>query len=216
MSSESNPGVVSFFFAGAAILTFIGVRYARAGRRPFRSFGTGLVLYAIAFLVWGLLVATRPADLEPWATVGIVPFAAAHFAFLDASMWDWGRRNRRIILVAALGYLVVVAVARFALFPSTAGFSDRGYVYFNAAPQVLLLYVGAFVGAILPALHVVSSMLRSRPFAALTRILFNVVILGGIVLLTSYDDDLQYLNGLLMGGGLIGLLAVYLRWDPAG
>ena len=61
------------------------------------------------------------------------------------------------------------------------------------------------------ALHVVTSRITQWRQAALTRIFFNLIILGGVILLTSADDNLQYLNSALLTTGFLGLLVLYVR-----
>ncbi len=58
----------------------------------------------------------------------------------------------------------------------------------------------------MPALHVVSSRMSVWRQAALTRIFFNLIVLGGVILMVSMDDQLQYLNSLILSVGFIGLL----------
>ncbi|NBW73731.1 MAG: hypothetical protein EBR26_04960 [Microbacteriaceae bacterium] len=64
----------------------------------------------------------------------------------------------------------------------------------------------AFGGAFMPALHVISSRMTVWRQAALTRIFFNLIVLGGVILMVSLDDQLQYLNSLILTVGFVGLL----------
>ena len=59
----------------------------------------------------------------------------------------------------------------------------------------------------MPALHVVTSRITVWRQAALGRIFFNLIVLGGVILMVSLDDEMQTLNSLILGTGFIGLLA---------
>lgn len=209
-----NTNVVTFFVLGTIALGFLGFRFLRADGVLFRRFGLGLALYAVAFAVWSIIVATQPADLALWTSLGVIPFGVAHFFHVSAATYDWNQSNRLIALGSASTFMAILFVLRSWVFPSTPGFSDGGLFYFNADPVVTILYILVFAGAFMPALHVVSSHIGTRWLAALTRIGFNLVVLGAVVLLASYDDNLQYVNGFVMGGGFLGLTVSYLIARP--
>ncbi|MEN9739985.1 MAG: hypothetical protein RLZ72_251 [Actinomycetota bacterium] len=209
-----NSNVVTFFVLGTIALGFVGFRFLTSSGVLFRRFGIGLALYALAFAVWSVIVATQPADLQLWTTLGVLPFGVAHLFHVSAATFDWKQSNRLIALGSASTFLAVLFVLRTWVFPSTPGFSDGGLFYFNADPVVTLLYILVFAGAFMPALHVVSSHIGTRWLAALTRIGFNLVVLGAVVLLASYDDNMQYVNGFIMGGGFLGLAVSYLIARP--
>lgn len=209
-----NLNVVTFFVLGAISLGFLGFRFLTSTGVLFRRFGVGITLYAVAFAVWSIIVATQPADLQLWTTIGVVPFGIAHLFHVSAATYDWNQSNRNIALGSASTFLAVLFVLRTWVFPSTPGFSDGGLFYFNADPVVTILYILVFAGAFMPALHVVSSHIGTRWLAALTRIGFNLVVLGAVVLLASYDDNLQFVNGFAMGAGFLGLTVSYLIARP--
>lgn len=209
-----NANVVTFFILGTVAVGIVGFRFLSSSGVLFRRFGIGLALYALALAVWSVIVATHPADLPLWTSLGVVPFGIAHLFHVSAATYDWKQSNRLIALGSAATFLAVLFVLRTWVYPSTPGFSDGGLFYFNADPVVTMLYILVFGGAFMPALHVVSSRIDTRWLAALTRIGFNLVVLGAVVLLASYDDKLQFVNGIIMGIGMLGLAVSYLIARP--
>jgi hypothetical protein len=61
------------------------------------------------------------------------------------------------------------------------------------------------------AIQVVTTHITLWRQAALTRIFFNLIVLGGVILLTSADDQMQYLNSALLTTGFLGLFVLYVR-----
>lgn len=209
-----NNDVVNFFIAGAVILAFVAFRFIRSDQRTFRLFGLGLSLYSVAFAVWAFLAATHPADLDTWTSVGVAFFGLAHLFFVASATSDWSTRTQRILLAIAVVFLSGLFVVRTFLLPSKPSFSEAGLYYFNAQPPVLLLYILVFTGALMPAIHVVTSHIAEKTLAMFTRIFFNLTVLTAVVLLTSADEVLQYWNGAVMSLGLLGLLVIYIRRAP--
>ena len=77
-----------------------------------------------------------------------------------------------------------------------------------------MLYIFSFAGAFMPAVYSVAQAITQRWLARTTLVCFNVAIVCGVVLLTSYDDDLQAYNAALMGIAFMTLFAAYLRHGP--
>lgn len=204
-----NPNVVSFFLIGAAIFAVVANRFWRTTNSSFRNFALGLYCFAAAFLIWAAIVATHPTPLDAYMSIGVLPFVAGFFALVSSATFDWAKRNRNLIFGITAAYLLAMFALRTWAYPSAPGFSDRGLIYFNAQPPILLMYVLVFAGAFMPALHVVTKQIPDRLVAALTRIFFNLIVLTGVILMVSYDDDLQYLNGYVMGAAFLGLLVIY-------
>ena len=209
-----NYMVVGFFIIGTIILAFLGWRFASSPTPVFRRFGMGLACFSAGFAVWTAIVWIHPENLNLWTAVGVALFMPGYLFFLSAATSNWLPRNQQLVLVLAGAYLVALFVVRTFVAPSEPGFSERGLFYFNAQPLVLLLYIVTFVGALMPAGYVVSRNIAVPWLSRATLICFNLVILCGVVLLTSYDDELQAYNGYLMGVGFLSLFLIYLRRQP--
>ena len=214
-AASPNYMVVAFFAVGTAIMGFLGWRFITGDAPVFRRFGIGLAWCSASFAVWAAIVAMRPDHLQPWTAIGVALFVPGIFFFLGAATSGWQARNRRLALLGAAAYLIVLFVLRTLVQPSEPGFSERGLIYFNAQPLVLLLYIVAFAGALAPAVYAVSRAMTLRWLSRTTLVCFNLVIMCGVVLLSSYDDDLQTYNGYLMGIVMLTLLGAYLRHKPS-
>ena len=212
-----NNNVVFFFAVGAVAFAFLAIRYVPSPERTFKLFGAALGLLSLAFAIWGVIVGVHPADaaLELWTTIGVFPFGLASLAFVAAATSDWSKKTQNVLLGVAAVVLGVLFVVRTFIDPSSPSFSDSGLFYFNAKPLALLLYVVVFAGAIMPAIHVVTSHLASKSLATATRLSFNLVTLSSVVLLVSKDDELQNWNGYLLLAGLLALVIAYVSNKPA-
>ncbi len=210
-----NYGVVGFFLLGTLVFAFLAWRFATSPAPVFRQFGIGLAWTAAAFAVWTAIVWIRPENLHLWTSAGAALFFPGYLFFLNAATHTWLPKNRYLALSIAAAYLLVLFVLRTFVAPSEPGFSERGLFYFNAQPLVLLLYIVSFVGAFMPAVYAVSREISVPWLSRATLVCFNLIIVCGVILLTSYDDDLQTYNGLLMGIGSLGLVIMYLRQKPA-
>ena len=214
-SLGTNFEVVGFFIAGTVIMAFLRWRFASNPAPVFRNFGAGLACFSAAFAIWSVIVWIQPQDLRLWTALGVAAFLPGYLFFLRSATQDWRPRNRILLLGGALIYLAALFIARTFVAPSEPAFSERGLFYFNAKPIVLLLYVISFVGAAIPAIHAVSRSISVPWLSRATMICFNLIVVCGVILLTSYDDDLQTYNGYLMGTSFLALLAIYLRHRPA-
>ncbi len=207
---SGNTDVLLFFLTGAVSFGLVGARFFSVKAKPQRSFGLGLFFFALSFLIWGFVVVTKPElHLDTLMTAGVVPFVVGLFFLVTAATHDWLAKNRNLIYGITAIYLVVLFALRTFAFPSTPHFSDKGLIYFGSHPLVTLLYVVAFAGSFMTALHVVSKEINNRLVGSLTRIFFNLVVLSGTILLVSLDDTLQYYNGYLMLAAFIALIVVF-------
>lgn len=209
-----NSEVTNFFIAGAVILAVVAFRFIRNTNATFRFFGIGLALYSVAFGVWAVIVATHPADLSTWTSVGVAFFGVAHIFYVAAATSDFTKVVQRNLLIIAAVFLLGLFVLRTWILPSAPSFSPAGLYYFNAEPPVMLMYILVFAGSFMPAIHVVTSHIAQKNLAMFTRIFLNLTVLTAVVLLTSSDETLQYWNGAVMALGLLGLLVNYLTTTP--
>ncbi len=197
-----------FFVAGTLAMWFLAYRFWSAKGAVFKNFGIGLALYGLAFAVWSLAVFFK-TNIEALTSLGVVPFAIAHLFFLTASTEKVKASKRTFLLFLGIAYLVVLFLLRTIVYPSDPGFSDDGLFYFNAQPPVIMLYVIAFAGSLLPAINVASREIKDKLLRNVSQFGFTVLSIGGIILVTSVDDNLQTINGWVMGLTYVTLLAVY-------
>ena len=211
---ETNFAVVAFFVLGSVATTFIAWRFASGPEPIFKRFGYGLVFIAAALATWAVIVWIRPDNLHAWASVGVALFLPSVLFFLGSAIDGWSPKNRKLTISVVAVCIVGLFIARTFLAPSDPSFSERGLFYFNARPIALLAYVFVFAGTLLPAVYAVSRKIADRTVGRVTFVAFNLIILCGIVRLTSYDDDLQTYNGVLMGAGFVALLVLYIWRNP--
>ena len=215
VAAAPHYGVVGFFVLGTLLFAFLAWRFAFSPAPVFRHFGIGLAWTAAAFAVWSAIVWIRPENLHLWTSVGAALFFPGYLFFLNAATHTWLPRNRRLALGLAGLYLVVLFVVRTFIAPSEPGFSERGLFYFNTQPPVLLLYIISLVGAVMSAGNAVARNISVPWVSRATSVCINLVVVCAVILLTSYDDDLQTYNGYLLGAALLALSVIYLRRKPA-
>jgi len=208
-SPDAKLDVVLFFLLGSGIFAFVGIKFWLLKKSPFKNFGVAIALFGLAFLGWGLVIATRPENLPMYVALSIVPFVLGFLFLVSAATFNWSSKNKILIFAIALAFLATLFVLRTWVFPSEPAFSENGLLYFHAKPEVLLMYVLAFAGAFMPALHVISTRITLWRQAALTRIFFNLIVLGGVILMVSENDQLQFLNSYILSAGFIGLLVIF-------
>ena len=199
-----------FFLAGTGAMWFLAYKFLNAKTALFKHFGIGLVLYGLGFAAWGVAVFTK-SNVDLWTTVGVIPFASAHIFFLMAATEKLKTSVRTLVLCGGVGYLVALFFLRTFVYQSNPGFSDQGLFYFHAQAPVIALYILAFTLSLLPAINAVSQAIKDKTLRAVSQIAFTILSVGGIILVTSYDDDLQTINGWVMGITWIVVLIAFSR-----
>ena len=211
LSPDANLNVVLFFLLGSGIFAFLGFKFYALKVNPFKDFGIGLSLFGLSFLGFAAVVATHPAELGLMMSLSVLPFVAGFIALVSSATFNWQKNTRTLMMTIAIAFLVTLFALRTWVYPSSPGFSENGLVSFNAQPPVLILYILAFAGGLMTAIQVVTTRITLWRQAALTRIFFNLIVLGGVILLTSADDQMQYLNSALLTTGFLGLFVLYVR-----
>jgi hypothetical protein len=210
MSSFIGDYMVPLYFVvGCIAVLFLGYKFLSSKLPVFRNFGIGLLLTGAAFAVWSVAVITKPDNLETITTVGVVPFGAGLLFFLMAGTQKLKAANRSLVMFLGLGYLAILLLLRTFVYESHPGFSENGLFYFHAEPEIIAMYIGAFAAAILPAINAASQQMKDKTLKYVSQLGFTILAIGGIVLLTSYDDNLQTINGWIMGIAFVVLLSVY-------
>ncbi|MFM8927756.1 MAG: hypothetical protein ACKOFA_06125 [Rhodoluna sp.] len=198
--------VFLFFLLGSGIFAFVGFKFWSLKVNPFRDFGIAIAMFGLAFMGWGFVVYLKPTELAMPVALSIVPFVLGFIFMVSSATFNWQKNNRLLTFIIAVAFLVGLFALRTYVLPSDPHFSDSGLLYFGAKPEVLILYVLAFGGAFMPALHVISSRMTVWRQAALTRIFFNLIVLGGVIMMVSKNDHLQVLNSYILTVGFVGLL----------
>jgi hypothetical protein len=202
--------MVPFFFIGGTLtILFIASKFLSQKANIYRNIGIGLALYGVAFAIWSVAVITKPTNLETYTTVGVVPFALAHIFYLLAGTEKVKAANRSLILMLGVGYLAIILVLRSFVYKSHPAFSANGLFYFHADPSIVALYIGAFAASLLPAINAVSQKIKDQTLKFVSQFGFTILAIGGIVMLTSYSDTLQTINGYVMGTTFVVLLLTY-------
>lgn len=195
--------VPAFFVSGTLAMFYLAWRFMAQKAPVYRSFGKGLLLYGLAFAVWSALVISKPASLEPYTTIGAVPFVLAHLFYLQAAADKLSVSKKSTVYLLAAAYVAVLFVLRTVVYRSEPSFSANGLFYFNAKPVVIAMYIGAFSASLLPAVSVMATRIKDETTRILIRTGFTTLALCAVVLVTSLDDSLQVINGWVMTSAFI-------------
>ena len=204
---DTNLSVLMFFIAGTLMFGYISSIYLKEKKAVFKFFGLGLLFIAVAFAIWSYVVSVRPENLSDITTIGVVPFIAAFGSFLASAASALKAKFRPIIYVIAAILLSTLALLRLFFFDSNPSFSEAGYFYFNAHPVILYAYAVIISFTLLPAVYVIGRQLKNMILRTVMELGFTLVTMGTVILITSYDETLQLINGY---GLMIGLLAITL------
>lgn len=187
-----------FFVFGTAAMWFTAYKFWSAKGAIYKHFGSGLALYGLGFAIWSVAVFTK-SNVDFWTTLGVIPFAAAHLFYLMAATIKTRSSTRSLILIAGAAYLTVLFFFRTFIYPSNPGFSNDGLFYFNAQAPVIAMYILAFTLSVFPAIATVSQHLKDPILRIVMQVCFPILLVGGIILVASYDDELQTINGWVTG-----------------
>lgn len=187
-----------FFVVGTAAMWFMAYKFWSAKGSIYKNFGAGLALYGLGFAVWSVAVFTK-SNVDLWTTIGVIPFASAHLFYLMAATGKARSSTRSLILLAGVAYLISLFFIRTFIYQSSPGFSNNGLFYFNAQSPVVAMYILAFTLSVFPAISAVSQQLKDSTLRIVMQVCFPILLVGGIILVASYDDDLQTINGWVTG-----------------
>ena len=197
-----------FFVAGAGAALFMAYRFLATKNNVFRTFGAALGCFGLTFAIWSVAVFTK-SNIDLITTLGIIPLVIGLFLSLLTGTQGMKESTQKTIVIGAAIYFAVLFILRLFFFHSTPSFSENGLYYFNAHPVVVAMYIGAFAGALLPAVNAVAGQMKDATLKTITRVGFTAIIIGGVVLVSSLDDDLQTINGWIMGIAFVSLIAAY-------
>ena len=193
-----NPYVLIFFLHNVLATLLLGIKFRSRDDPVLKNFGVGLILNSIAFAVWSAAVFMRPANLELYITVGVLFFIASLVTFLVAGTQNIAEHDRRSLLVFGVIVAVVLFWIRTFVYPSEPGFSAEGLFFFNPHPIVQVIYIFGLAITVLPAIDALASRFRDG-YAMLVHYGFIVQVMAGVILLTSTNPLVLYIDGWVIG-----------------
>ncbi|MEK7658633.1 MAG: hypothetical protein AAB352_02090 [Patescibacteria group bacterium] len=199
-----NPFVI-FFFAHSVIATLVlGILFIRRKDIVFKSFGTTMLLNAVAFAIWafGLI---SPENLNACVSIGNIFFLASLVSLLYVSVHKQKTSTRW--LLTTLGAIVVACIfyIGYKLAPGHRAYiSPEGLLFFNGRPITQMLYIFAFMLAALPAVDSLANKFKSY-YSLLVRYILIIEVTGGIMLITSIDFQTLNIVGWIMGLAYLAL-----------
>jgi len=198
--------LVGLFFLHTVVATIIlGVLFLKKTAQGAKHFGVALLLTALAFGLWGLIL-VFPSALTLLITLGALAALASFVVYLCVGIGGLPSMTKKALL--ALGVVGVVAtfIAGRFIFPTQQSISEEGLLMFNLAPFVQMLYIFMLITVSVPAIEKICKMFKGG-YATLVKYLLLVQVFGGIILITSVDTMV-----LMTAGWIIGT-AYFVLWS---
>jgi hypothetical protein len=190
--------VLLFFLHTTLATAIVGGIFVKKGGDVAKYFGIGLLIETVGFASWALAV-MMPDNLATFVTIGSALTLISFIAFLRAATDDISSSLRNLILGAGTLFILATFVAGRYIFPTPKFISDEGFLMFNLAPFVQLMYTTILVLVAIPLVEKVARMFNAG-FSTFVKFALGVQVVGAIILITS-DDALS----LLVAGWAIGL-----------
>lgn len=210
-----NYSVVAFFLSTSLLLTYLGIKFRSLKKQPMVNFGSGLLLVGLAFLVWLYIVGTQPDNLGLFVGIGMVPFAASFIMFLLAATSGVKVKYRIPLYIINAVILTTFVVLRYFIYDSNPGFTDNGYFAFNVDPVVIYFYAIITAFNFIPALYVVGRRIKNDIPRIGIELGLTLVAVGLVIMVTSKDDSLQFINGIGIVIGLVAATFAVMRYNLA-
>lgn len=193
-----NLSVLFFFLHTTLATALVGGVFIKKGGNVAKYFGIGLLLEAVGFASWALAV-MLPDNLAMFVTVGAVLTLVSFVFFLRSGTDNESASVRTLAMVGGVALVIATFVAGRYIFPTPKFISDEGFLVFNLAPFVQLMYITALVLVAIPLIEKVSAMFRGG-YASFIKYALAVQVVGAIVLITNTNT-----LSLLVAGWAIGL-----------
>ena len=193
-----NLLVLLFFLHTTLATAIVGGVFLKRGNNVAKYFGIGLLLQTVGFAAWAVAVVI-PEHLANFVTIGAVLTLVSFIVFLRAATDDISSSLRTLIITAGSLFVVATFVAGRYIFPTPKFISDEGFLMFNLAPFVQLMYVTILVLMAIPLVEKVARMFKAD-FSTFVKFALGVQVVGAIILITSSDT-----LSLLVAGWAIGL-----------
>lgn len=193
-----NLSVLFFFLHTTFATAIVGGIFVKKGGNVAKYFGIGLLIEAVGFASWALAV-MMPGNLATFITIGAVLTLISFIAFLRAATDDISSSLRILILSVGSLFVVGTFVAGRYIFPTPKFISEEGFLMFNLAPFVQLMYVTILVLMAIPLVEKVARMFKAG-YSTFVKFSIGIQVVGAIILITSSDT-----LSLLFAGWAIGL-----------
>lgn len=207
IAENANALVVAFFVASTLMAAYLGIKFFKIKKQPMVSFGLGLILIAIAFLVWTYMVLFHPNNMGLLVSIGALPFMGAFIAFLVSAVSNVKAKYKIPLYAINLSILAIFIILRFFVFESNPGFTPEGFFAFNVDPAVLYFYALLLSFNFIPALYVVGRHIKKDIPRIGIELGLTLVAVGLVIMVTSHDESLQIINGT---GIIFGFIAASL------
>jgi len=194
-----NPLVLAFFLHNVLATFFLGMKFRGRPDPAFKNFGSALLLNSVAFAVWSIAVVLRPQNLELFITIGAVFFIASLIAFFSAGIQNIDKSKRQSLILIGSVVAIILFLLRAFAYTSNPGFSPEGLFFFNPHPIMQIIYIFALALTALPAIDAVASKLVQPAYSRLVRYGFIAQVMGGVILITSTDTLVLFINGWIIG-----------------
>lgn len=199
-----NIAVLLFFLHTTIATTIVGGVFVKREGALAKYFGLGLLLETVAFAAWGLAI-VMPDMLATMVTVGAVLTLVSFLFFMRAGIDHMAPSQRMTALFIGTLFVVGTFVAGRYVFPTPKFISDEGFLFFNLAPFVQLMYVTMLLVVSMPLVAKVASLFKEGYDTLVTYTLI-IQVVGAVTLITSTDPQ-----SLLAAGWAIGI-AYLLLW----
>ena len=191
-----NTQVALYFVSNVIATLIVGAKFATKSEKTLKTFGDALLIAALAFALWTIGYLSQSMFLI-MVTAGAIALLISFYFFFRVSLHDISSNARMGFSI--LGIVVLLAIFIVGHYSATSAFiSPEGFLFFNLAPFVQMLYIFALIIAAVPAMNYVASKFHGG-YAALVRYGFLVEVAGGIMLITSTDTSTLYVAGWVIG-----------------
>jgi hypothetical protein len=198
-----NYNVVAFFLAATLMLGYLGFQFRKIKKQPMSYFGTGLIFVSLAFAIWLYIVAAHPENIKLIVSLGILPLAASFILFLLAATADVKAKYRVPLYIINGAILASFVLLRFFVYDSNPGFTANGYFAFNVDPVVIYFYALVTAFNLIPAIYVIGRHIKQDLLRIAFELGFTLVAVGLVVMVSSQQESLQFVNGVGIAVGLL-------------
>jgi hypothetical protein len=203
-NNESNLFVSLFFIHGTLGTAILAWYFLNQKKAVLKSFGWGMLGYALGLAAWTAVVMTRPDNIKPLILAGVIPFLFAHIAYAKVASVKLPAKASTLSMIVLL-LIGATFIARTFFYPSEPYFSDKGLLYFGLQSVPVALYIAIISVSLLPAIRVVAAEIKDKAVKSIMSIGLTVLYINSIILVSAKDDTLLLINGTVMTVALLAL-----------
>ena len=193
-----NLSVLLFFLHTTLATAVVGSIFLKKGGVIAKYFGLGLLLETVGFASWTLAL-MMPNNLAIFVTIGAVLTLISFIFFLRSGTDNLSPSARTLAMVGSIVFVIATFIAGRYIFPTPKFISDEGFLIFNLAPFVQLMYITILVLVAIPLVEKVAGLFTSK-YSTFIKFALGIQVAGAIVLITNTDT-----LALLVAGWAIGL-----------